>query len=94
MQAFNKRFRPTLHFGAFTLLTLAMALLGLLLLVFAVGAFVQIGNPPLGVVFVAASLGAFAVAVRDHLDLPKHRLKASIFRGKRDRRKQRLELHG
>jgi hypothetical protein len=94
MRAFNKRFRPTLHFGAFTITTLALGLLGALMLVFAVGALVQVKNGAAAVLFFMFGLASIGGAVRDHLNLPRKRLQGSILRGKADRRKKRLELNG
>lgn len=94
MYAFNKRFRPTLHFGAFTITTLAFGALGALLLVFSVGAVFQMKSPPAAVVLFAGALASVAFAINEHLNLPRRRLKASMFKGRRDRARQRLELHG
>lgn len=95
MYAFNKRFRPTLYFGAFTLLTVALALLSVLLLAFAAGAVIQLKKPAVALIFLLCACLAIYGAVRDHLSLRTLRIRASIQRGQSDRRAKRMEvIHG
>lgn len=92
MHAFNKRFRPTLHFGAFTLLTVALAMFSMLLVAFAGGALIQLGKPALSLIFLLLAIASGFGSVHDHLTLRTLRIRGSIARGKRDRKATRMEL--
>lgn len=92
MYAFNKRFRPTLHLGMFTILTLALGMLGLILLVFAVTCVFHLNNMILGIALCIGGFLFLYMALRDHMSQSKRRIKSSLFMGSIDRKRKRMEV--
>lgn len=93
MYAFNARFRPTLHFGLFTLPALAIGCLGILLILFSVGATVQMRKPWLSAFMLLPAIACFGIAIKLQLALKTERIRNVLWRGKIEANTPSLESH-